>query len=76
MVDPSRVFSDPRVIELARAVSNGDVAAVQRGIASGVDVKAKGLKGFTLTQFALYPKTNGPEVLHLLLKAGADPLSR
>ncbi len=75
MVDPSRVFTDARVIALARSVAKGDVVEVQRQIASGVDVKVKGAKGFTLTQFALYAEDHGAEVLHLLLKAGADPIS-
>ncbi len=56
-------------------MAKGDVVEVQRQIASGVDVKVEEAKGFTLTQFALYAEDHGAEVLHLLLKAGADPLS-
>jgi ankyrin repeat protein len=76
MVDPGKVFVDPRVVELARSVVKGDVAEVQHQIASGADVRAKGQQGFTVTHFALYAGKNGPEVLRLLLKAGADPISR
>ena len=76
MVNPERVFSDPHAVALAGAVAKGDVETVRHLLASGVDARAKGASGMTLTHFALYAKANGPDVLKLLLHAGADPISR
>jgi ankyrin repeat protein len=76
MVAPEKVFDDPKVISLARAIAEGNLADVQKLLAAGADVKAKGKDGFTVTQFALYARQNGPEVLRVILKAGADPISR
>jgi len=76
MLDPSRVFTDARVVALARSIETGDVGEVRRQITSGVDVKVRGAKGFTLTSFALLANKNAPEILQMLLKAGVDPISR
>jgi ankyrin repeat protein len=76
MVDPQQVFSDPKVIALARAAAAGKSAEVEGLLHGGVNVKTVGQKGFTVTHFALLAKENAPGILRLLLKAGADPISR
>jgi ankyrin repeat protein len=75
MVDPEKVFADPKVISLAKAVAAGNLGDTQRILAARANVKTKGLKGLTVTHFALYAKQNGPAVLRALLAAGADPIS-
>ena len=70
-----RVFQDEKVIALANAASDGDLARMRRLIEAGADVKAVGTEGLTLTHFALYARRNAPEVMSLLLHAGADPIS-
>jgi ankyrin repeat protein len=74
-IQAEKVFATHEVISLAKAVSSGDLQEVQRLIETGVNVKEKGEKGFTMTHFALYAKKNGPQILESLLKAGADPIS-
>lgn len=73
---PELVFNDPNVISLAQAVAAGNVDEVKRILASGVNVKTKGKQGFTVTHYALLAKQNAPEVLKIILEAGADPISR
>ena len=75
LVTPEQVFADPKAIALAKAVADGNPADVRRMLTSRVDVKTKGRKGLTVTHFALYAKQNAPEVLRLILRAGADPVS-
>jgi uncharacterized protein len=76
MIAPEQVFTDPKVIALAKAAAAGDAGEVRRLIAAGADAKAKGRKGLTLPHFALYAKQRGAEVVRLLIRAGADPVSR
>lgn len=76
VVDPGQVFSDPNVIALARAASTGKLVEIEGILRGGVNVKAVGKKGFTITHFALQSRENAPAVMRLLLKAGADPISR
>ena len=75
MVDPQQVFSDPKVIALARAAAAGKPAEVEVLLHRGVNVKTVGQKGFTVTHFALLARENASGVLRLLLNAGADPIS-
>src|SRR5690349_7829636 len=62
-VPPEKVFEEEKVIALARAVADGKRTEVQAYLASGVQVKMVGKKGFTVTHFALYTKENGPAIL-------------
>ena len=58
MVDPKKVFSDLKVIALARAAAAGKLPELESILAGGANVKAIGKKGFTITHFALQAKTN------------------
>lgn len=73
-VNPDKVFERDMDRNLARAAAKGDITNIQEMLAKGVAVTGVGRGGFTLTHFALYADT--PDVLNLLLKAGADPVSR
>ena len=71
LLDTSRYFSDPRVAAFVDNVQRGDVAKVQQGLAAGISVNATGTDGFRPIHFAFAPAT--PDMLKLLLRAGADP---
>lgn len=75
MVTTDKVFSDPRVAQLANAAQDGDLARIQQLIKTGAPVKFVGQEGMTVTHYALRARRNAPQVMELLLKAGADPVS-
>ena len=63
-------FSDPKIIELCRAIEKQDVEEMQRIIDSGADVNAKGKDNMPILLWA-YPA--GEQGMECLLKNGADP---
>jgi hypothetical protein len=63
-------FSDPKTIELCRAIEKQDVEEMQRIIDSGADVNAKGKDNMRLLLWSYH---GGEEVMECLLKNGADP---
>jgi uncharacterized protein len=68
---PKDFFSDPQVIALAVAAEHNDVAAIDRLIASGVNVNARGKDGMTPLLWAMWAKSKGG--FQHLLEKGADP---
>jgi uncharacterized protein len=64
-------FDDPQVIALCHAIQANDLKEMDRLIAAGVDVNAKGKGNMTPLLWA-YPD-NKLERFSLLLKHGADP---
>ena len=75
MVVAERVFRDPTTVQLAERVQRGDLDGVRRMLAAGAKVDEVGTGGLTLPHMALLAKSNGPQVMSLLLEAGADPIS-
>lgn len=71
LVDTSRYFTDPKVAAFVDSVQRGEVAKVQQGLIAGIPANAIGTDGFRPIHFAFAPAS--PEVLKLLLRAGADP---
>jgi ankyrin repeat protein len=63
-------FSDPKTVELCRAIEKQDVEEMQRIVDSGADVNAKGKNNMPLLLWA-YPA--GEQGMECLLKNGADP---
>lgn len=73
-LDPSKYFSDPKLIAFVDDVQRGNLADVQRAIAGGINVNAEGAHKFRPVFFALLPKDTA--VLKALLAAGAKPDAR
>ena len=76
MITTDKVFADPRVAQLANAAQDGDLARIEKLIKAGAPVKFVGQEGMTVTHYALRARRNAPQVMELLLKAGADPVER
>ncbi len=71
--DPAKVFTNPRIVELARAIDDGNAPEVRRLVkAEGADLSARGQQDVTLLQWAML--RDQPRMLKLLLELGADPL--
>ena len=70
-VNPAAIFADPRTIQLAEAIADGDDSRI-RSLATGADLSVLGDKNVTLLQWALLNKRL--DSLKVLLDAGADPL--
>jgi len=64
-------FDDPKVIALCKTIEAGDLAAIDRLVAEGADVNAKGKGNMTPLLWA-FPE-NKPEVFKRILEHGADP---
>ncbi len=66
-----RLFSDPKVAELAAAAAEGDLQRVDALVAEGADVNARGQEGLTPLLYAM----SGKDVkgFQRLLERGADP---
>lgn len=64
-------FDDPKVIALCKAIERNDLDAMERLIAQGADVNAKGKDNMTPLLWAFFD--NHPRRFELLLKHGADP---
>ncbi len=64
-------FDDPKVVALCKAIEANDLAEMDRLIAAGADVNAKGKDGMTLLLWA-YPD-NKLDRFKKLLEHGADP---
>jgi hypothetical protein len=62
-------WDDPRLLAMARAIADGDTAAM-RAARAGIDLNAIGREGMTLLVFALERR---PDVVGPLLRLGADP---
>lgn len=75
MITTDKVFSDPQVAQLASAAQDGDLSRLQQLLAAGARVKFVGREGMTVTHYALRARRHAPQVMELLLKAGADPVS-
>lgn len=75
MITTDKVFADPQVAQLASAAQDGDLARIQQLIEAGTRVKFVGREGMTVTHYALRARRHAPQVMELLLKAGADPVS-
>ncbi len=69
--DPAMYFEDPQVIELCRAVINGDIPKVDALLASGAKVNARGKDGMTPLLFSMagFDKAG----IKRLMEHGADP---
>ncbi|WP_394539084.1 ankyrin repeat domain-containing protein [Lysobacter enzymogenes] len=65
------VFPAAASAELADAAANGDAAQVRALVAAGADPDARGERGITVLQWALYQRSVAG--LRALLAAGADP---
>ena len=63
-------FDDPKVISLCKAMETEDLETIDKLIAEGVDVNAKGKKGMQPILWA-YPA--GEKVFEKILAAGGDP---
>lgn len=66
-----QAFSSPAAAELAQAASDGDAAQVRALVAAGADANARGERGISVLQWALYQRS--VEGMRALLAAGADP---
>lgn len=66
-----KFFTDPKVIELCRAIETNDLPAIRRAIEQGADVNALGKDNMTPLLWA-FPE-NHVERMKILLEAGADP---
>ena len=64
-------FDDPKVIALCKAIEARDLHEIDRLVADGADVNAKGKGNMTPLLWA-YPE-NKPEVFKRILEHGADP---
>jgi len=64
-------FDDPKVIALCKAIEAKDLQEIDRLVADGADVNAKGKGNMTPLLWA-YPE-NKPEVFKRILEHGADP---
>lgn len=64
-------FDDPQVIELCRAIESNDLTEIDRLVAAGADINAKGKGNMTPLLWA-YPDNNLPRFKRLL-EHGADP---
>ncbi len=62
---------DDPVAAIALAIRNNDAAAIERGLAADVDPDSVNADGETLLNNAVLFGT--PEIVEILLKAGADP---
>jgi len=67
----SQAFSSPAAAELAQAAADGDAARVRALVAAGADANARGERGISVLQWALYQRS--VDGLRALLAAGADP---
>ena len=77
MTDASKVFTDPKIIQLADAAQHGDSDRITQLIQAGSDVRTVGKHGMTITHFALLaPEPTSARILKQVLDAGADPVSR
>lgn len=70
-VAASEVFADARVARLADAAGAGDTARVRAALAAGAAIDARGARGVTPLQWALY--RHSVPGMQALLRAGADP---
>jgi ankyrin repeat protein len=73
-LDSKKYFPLPEVATFVDDVQRGDIGRVKKGLASGIDANAQGIKGFRPIHFVFVPKD--AEVLKVLLAAGADPMAR
>lgn len=64
-------FDDPKVIALCKAIEAKDLKEIDRLVAAGADVNAKGKGNMTPLLWA-YPE-NKPDVFKRILEHGADP---
>lgn len=67
----SEAFPTPASAQLAQAAGDGDAARVRALVAAGADPNARGDRGVTVLQWALYQRSVAG--LRALLAAGADP---
>lgn len=67
----TQAFSSPSAAGLAQAAADGDAARVRALVAAGADPNARGERGITVLQWALYQRS--VDGLRALLAAGADP---
>ncbi len=70
-VDASQVFTNPRMIEAARAVERDDTAALDALVRAGLDVNERGKQGVTLLMWAM--KWNKKNSMRDLLRHRANP---
>lgn len=70
-MDASDVFSNPRMLEAARAVEEGDTARLTALVRSGLNVNERGKQGATLVVWAM--KSLKKNSLRTLLLLKADP---
>lgn len=70
--DPTNLFSDPKVAELAQAASEGNVERLDALLAQGVEVNSRGAEGGTPL---IYVIATGGSIkgFQRLLERGADP---
>ncbi len=66
-----KFFTDPKVIELCRAIEANDLPAIRKAIENGADVNALGKDNMTPLLWA-FPE-NHVHRMKILLEAGADP---
>jgi ankyrin repeat protein len=64
-------FDDPKVIALCKAIQEKDIAKIDKLVADGADVNAKGKGNMTPLLWA-FPE-NKPEVFKRILEFGGDP---
>lgn len=69
-INENEVFADPQVVELAKAVSKGNVEKIEY-LASAENINARGRDDVTLLEWATMNKKQNS--LEALLKKGADP---
>jgi len=72
--DPAKVFTDARIVELARAIEDGSTTKVRRLVQEGANLGSQGQQGVTLLQWAML--RDQPRMLELLLELGANPSQR
>ena len=70
-MEPEEFFTQPDVVDLARAAGRGDVQTIDRLVEEGVDVNSQGDKGMTALMWALYRQDHAG--FEALLKHGANP---
>ncbi len=69
--DAERVFANPKVIRLCKAIESQDFTKVQQLIDAGVDVNSVGIGGMTPLMWCMPADKGG--VFECLLRNGADP---